>query len=201
MFRYKSKYKKVKSFYISICKCFQFSLHYCILIKLSRIFLCLLDLKAGLGSAFGTTNTGSMFGNQNKSAFGLGTTNTFGTSTGSTGLFGNTAGTGLFGNTTGNLGFGTASSLQRGLGPTLGNSFGTSKFDIKCCCVYTIQNNKSTLAMIVCCIFSPRKYWNWFSKHVSNDEFQTFSSYTTCKINFCLLSFRIVHVCSGLLLS
>lgn len=149
-----------------------FSILFTLLYKPPRIFLCLLDLKAGLGSTFGTTNTGSIFGNQNKPAFGLGTTNTFGTSTGSTGLFGNTAGAGLFGNTTGSLGFGAASSLQRGLGSTLGNSFGTSKSDIKCCCVYTIQNNKSTLAMIVCCIFSPRKYWNWFSKHVSINESQ-----------------------------
>lgn len=170
MFRYKSKYKKVRSFYISICKCFQFSLHYCISHH-EFFFACLiwkLDLEAHLEPPIQEVSLATRTSLRSVWAQRIHLARPYG----STGLFGNTAGAGLFGNTTGSLGFGAASSLQRGLGSTLGNSFGTSKSDIKCCCVYTIQNNKSTLAMIVCCIFSPRKYWNWFSKHVSINESQ-----------------------------
>ena len=71
----------------------------------------------GTLGTFGATNTGSLFGTQNKPGFGT----AFGTGTGTTNLFGNTTGTGLFGNTS--LGFGnTGSTLGQtstlGLGQT-----------------------------------------------------------------------------------
>ena len=71
----------------------------------------------GTLGTFGATNTGSLFGTQNKPAFGT----TFGTGTGSTNLFGNTTGTGLFGNST--LGFGNTGSAL-GQTSTLGGAFG-----------------------------------------------------------------------------
>lgn len=68
-------------------------------------------------------NTGSLFGTQNKPAFGT----TFGAGTGTGNMFGTTGATGLFGNS---FGFGNTGSTL-GQTPALGGTFGqTSKFVI-----------------------------------------------------------------------
>lgn len=79
-------------------------------------------ISSGTLGTFGTSNTGSLFGTQNKPAFG--TSFAMGTGTG-TGLFGNTTGTGLFGTSTSAFG---NTGLTLGQTTSLGGAFGqTSK--------------------------------------------------------------------------